>query len=71
MVSAVLQAIRTRFQSPAEVPFVAGGALTVVTFVAGGLGLQGTPALVLGAASAALMLVGVGMASVEVFERPE
>lgn len=63
----MLQAIRSRVQSPVEMWFIAGGALIVVTFVAGGFGLKGMPALILGAASAALMLVGAVLGEIEVF----
>ena len=55
----MLQAIKARIQAPAELWCIAGGSLFVVTCIAGGVGLTGTPALVLGALSAALMLIGV------------
>lgn len=65
----MLRAIRSRVES-SEMWFIAGGALIVVTFIAGGFGLKGTPALILGAASAALMLVGMVLVEIVVFSAP-
>lgn len=54
----MLRVIRTRFSSTGEMWFVAGGATVVLTLIAGGFGLTGRAALIMGGISALLMVAG-------------
>ncbi|MDA8344443.1 MAG: hypothetical protein M0Z66_03045 [Thermaerobacter sp.] len=62
----MLRAIKSRVQFSAEWWCIAGGSILVLESVAGGFGFSGTPALIVGAVSAALMAIGVAqMAYIE------